>query len=56
MRNRNNTKQLLLIFIFIFCGINSFSQKKDIDFKRINSYVEYLDSSKLSAKDYVLTQ
>ena len=49
-------KQLLLIFTVTFWGTNSFSQKTDINFKRIDSYVEYLDSIKLPAKDYILTQ
>ncbi len=49
-------KQLVIIFILVFAGMSSCSQKTDVDIKRIDGYVEYLNSIKTPAKDYVLNK
>jgi hypothetical protein len=57
MRNSENTmKLIILLFAFIFSGINTFSQRSDINIVRIDQYVDFLNSVEVSAKDYILSQ
>lgn len=46
----------LLIIIFTLLGISSYSQENNIDIKRIDEYVTYLNNVELSAKNYILMQ